>query len=149
MTRDLRAFMRGQFVRGAKLESAAVDIEHDGPLAAQARRPDVQLQHVFALPAVIPVLDECLLIAGPVVQSLRAICTINKSRILILPRHRRLCRQPAILAARVLSVRNALEGKHASIQVPANFSILRVGNSTARSGTSSRLLLVHSGLNAV
>ena len=60
MPRHLRALMRRQFVRGAEAEAAAVEIDHHGALAAQARRPDVELEHVFALPAVVPVLDEGL-----------------------------------------------------------------------------------------
>ena len=55
MPRHLRAFVRGQFVRRAEAEPAAVHVEHHRALAGQARRPDVQLEHVLALPAVVPV----------------------------------------------------------------------------------------------
>jgi len=43
------------------MKSSAMDIEHDGTLAGQAGRPDIQLEHVFALPTVVPVLQEGLL----------------------------------------------------------------------------------------
>jgi hypothetical protein len=60
----LRALVRGKLVGGAEGEAAAVDVEHHGTSARQTGRPDVQLQHVLALRAVIQVLDDGLLRAG-------------------------------------------------------------------------------------
>ncbi len=65
MPRHLRAFVRRQFVGRAEAETAAMKIDHHRTLAGQARRPDVQLEHVFALVAVVPILNERLLDRTP------------------------------------------------------------------------------------
>ena len=73
MPRHLRAFVRGQFVGRAEAETAAVKIDHHRTLAGQRGRPDVQLEHVFAHVAVVPILKERLFDRREVVQALRAV----------------------------------------------------------------------------
>src|SRR5579863_3589124 len=65
MSCHLGAIVRGQLIGRTKAESAAMQVQHHRTLAAQARRPNVQLQHVLALPCVIPVEKKGLLDAGP------------------------------------------------------------------------------------
>src|SRR5947209_5613045 len=48
-------------------------VQHHRTLAAQTESPNVQLEHVLALPSVIPVEKKGLLDTGPGVQGLRAI----------------------------------------------------------------------------
>ena len=135
MTRHLRAVLRGQFVGRAEREAAAVDVEHDRALAGQARRPDVHLEHVLALPAVRPLEEECLL-ADPVVQALRAVGAVDQRRVLAVPRRGRLGRQPAILAAGRGAVRHALEREHAVLDVAAHLAVLRLRD--GRTGRAAR-----------
>ena len=80
MARHLRAFVRGQFIGGAEAEAAAMEVNHHRPLAGQARRPDVQLEHVFAHVAVVPILQEGLLDRGVVMQVLRAVGAVDRGR---------------------------------------------------------------------
>ncbi len=133
--RHLRALMRGQFVRRTEAESSAVHVEHHRTLAGQARRPDVQLEHVLALPAVVPILDEGLLRARPGVQVLRAVRPIDQRRIFVRPRHGWLSGQPAVLAGRGLAVGNTLEGENTAVDKSAHFAVLRVGDRGARGRT--------------
>ena len=100
MPRHLRAFVRGQFVRRAEGETAAMKIDHHRTLAGQAGRPDVQLEHVFAHVAVVPVLQERLLDRREVMQALRAVGAVDQRGILAVPRLGRFGRKPAVLARR-------------------------------------------------
>src|SRR5271157_1259765 len=140
--------MRGQFIRRPEKEPAAMDIEHDRALACQARRPDVQLQHVLALVAVVPVLKERLLDARPVMEILRTVPAVNQSWILILPGFRRLGRQPAVLAACVLTVWNTFKGEHTSIHKTPNLTVLCVRDCSAGRRTVSGFL-VGGGFGAI
>jgi hypothetical protein len=115
VSRHLRAFMRRQFVRGAEAVATAVEIDHHGALAAQGRRPDVELEHVLALPAVVPVLDEGLFDARPGMQGLRAVRAVDQRGIVICPRGRRFGGEPAILARGCLAVRDTFEGEDAAV----------------------------------
>src|SRR5205807_7850790 len=83
--RHLGAFMRRKLVGGAKAEAAPVHIKHHRTAARKAWRPDVQLEHVFADPAIIPVLQECLLNACPGVEGLRTIRAIDQGGALVSP----------------------------------------------------------------
>src|SRR5665213_15693 len=141
MTRHLCAFMRRQFVRRSKFEPAAVYIKHHRTAAAQARCPDVQLQHVLALPAIIPILQKRLLFACPVMQMLRAVSSVYQGRVFVFPRHWRLWRKKAIFAAGVLSERNSLECENIAIQVAPHRAVLRLRDGAARRAASSRLLV--------
>src|SRR5436305_15051072 len=96
MPRHLGAVMRGQLIRRTKAEPAAMHVEHHRTLAAQAGCPYVQLQHVLALPSVIPVEKKGLLDAGPWVKRLRAIGAIDQSWILVSLGRWRFCRKPAV-----------------------------------------------------
>src|ERR1700761_2782433 len=73
----LGPIMRRQLIGGAKAETTAMQVHHDRTLPAQARRPDIQLQHVFALPSVIPVEQKSLLNAGPGMQRLWTIGSVG------------------------------------------------------------------------
>ncbi len=148
MTRHLRALLRGQFIRRPKAISAAVEVHQHGALAGQARRPDVQLEHVLILVAVVPVLQECLLDCRPWMEILRAVCAVDQRGIFIRPGRRRLRRQPAVFAGCVLPVGNALECEDSSIQKSPDGSVLRFGDGRTRRRAISRLL-VYAGLRAV
>ena len=74
---ELGAILRGQLVRRAERVTAAMDVEHDRATAGEARRPDVHLEHVLALPAVGPLVEEALL-GHPVVESLRAVGAVDQ-----------------------------------------------------------------------
>ena len=126
MSRHLRAFMRRQFVRGAETVAAAVEIDHHRALAAQGRRPDVELEHVLALPTVVPILDERLFDARPRMQGLRAVRAVDQRGILIRPRSRRFRGKPAILTRGCLTVRNSFEGEDAAVEIAAHFAVLRL-----------------------
>src|SRR6478735_1285516 len=86
---------------------------------------------------------------SPDVQCLRTVRTVNERGILVLPGHGRLRRQPTVFAARVLSVRNSFESKHAAIKIATNWTAMSLSHCTARCGASSRLLLMHASFNAV
>src|SRR5690606_8990789 len=146
MSRHLRAVLRRQFICGAEAESAAVEIDHHWALAAQARRPDVELEHVFALPTVVPILNERLLDGCPWMWVLRAVGAVNERRPLVLPRSGRLGGKPTILTRRCLPVRNTLEDEHTVVEVAAHFAVLCLGDRRSRrrdaagAATNSRLL---------
>ena len=148
MPRHLRAFVRGQFVGRAEAEAAAVEIDHHRTLAGQAGRPDVQLEHVFAHVAVVPILDERLLDRREVMQALRAVGAVDQGGIFAVPRLGRFGRKPAVLAAGVLAVRYSLEREDAVIDEAAHLAILRVRDRRARRRAVSRRL-VRGGLGAV
>src|SRR5271163_3952303 len=126
MTRHLCALVRWQLVRRSEAEPAPMHVEHHWTLARQARGPDVQLQHVLALPAVVPVEEKRLLDAGPGMQILWAVCSIHQGWILVRPRCGRLRRKPAILPGRSCTIRNALERQDTTIQKSAHLAILRL-----------------------
>src|SRR5579863_8976114 len=121
VTRHLRAFVRRQFVRRTKTETSAVNVEHHWPAAAQARRPDVQLEHVFAHVAVVPILYERLFDRREIVEVLRAVGAIDESRALTFPCLGRLGRQPAIIAAGICAVGDALNVKTPPSTKPRTF----------------------------
>ena len=148
MSCHLGAIMRGQLIRRTKAESAAMQVQHHGTLAAQARRPNVQLQHVLALPSVIPVEKKGLLDAGPWMQGLRAVGAIGQSWILVCPGRGRFCGQPAVFSGRRLAVRHAFERKHSVNQESAHLAILRFCNGGTRGGAVSGFLM-RSGFCAV
>ncbi len=137
MTRHLRAILRGQLVRRAEAEAAAMDVEHDRTLAGEARRPDVHLEHVLALPAVRPLKQECLL-AHPVVQALGTVGAVDQCRVLAVPRRGRLRRQPPILAAGRGAVRHAFKREHAIVDVPAHLAVLRGRDRRTRRAARAR-----------
>src|SRR5579863_1563597 len=109
MARHLCALVRRQLVRRPEAEPAPMHVEHHWTLACEARCPNVQLQHVLALPAVVPVKEERLLDAGPSMQILRTVCSVHQGRILVRPRRGRLGWKPAILSGRGCAIRNTLE----------------------------------------
>src|SRR5580698_7067891 len=109
MARHLCALVRWQLVRRSEAESAPMHVEHHWTLACEARRPDVQLQHVLALPAVVPVEEKSLLDAGPCMQCLWAVCSVHQGWILVRPRRWRLGREPAILPGRSCAIWNTFE----------------------------------------
>src|SRR5512146_2562142 len=148
MPSHLCAFVRRQFIGRAEFESAPVDVEHYRATASQARRPDVQLEHVLALPAVIPILQKCLLDSSPIVQMLRTIGAVNQGRVFILPRRGRLRRQETIFAACVCAVRNSLERKDISRHVATHRTILCFRDRGAWGAATARLLM-STGLYAV
>src|SRR6185312_4877544 len=125
-----------------------MQVHHHGTLAAQARRPDVQLEHVLALPAIVPIKKKSLLSGRPWMQVLRTIGAVGKRRKFVSPRRGRLSRKPSVLASRGLAVGNALEGENAPIEESAHFAILRLCNRRTRSGAVPGLL-VRGCLNAV
>ncbi len=144
----LRALMRRQLVGRAEAEPSPMEIDHHRPQARQAGRPDVQLQHVFAEIAVVPVIEERHLYGLVVVQRLRAVAAVDQGRIFVSPGHRRLGRQPAVFAAGVLTVGNALERIDAAVEEAAHLAILRPGHGRAGRGAIARRL-VGGGLGAV
>src|SRR5581483_6055182 len=148
MARHLRTLVRGKLIRRAKAESASMEVHHDGAAAGEARRPNVQLEHIFTHVTIVPVLQERLLYCGVVVKILGAIGAIDQRRIFIFPRLGRLRRQPPVFSAGVLSIWNALEGEHASIDVAPYFAVLRAGDGRARRCAVSGLL-VRKGFGAV
>ena len=103
-----------------------MEVDHHRALAGERRCPDVQLEHILAHVAVVPILNEGLLDPREVVQMLGAVGSINQSGVLVFPGLGRLGRQPAVLAAGVLAVRHALEGEHAAIHKAANLAVLGV-----------------------
>src|SRR5262249_31502862 len=107
-------------------------VEHHRALPRQARRPDVHLQHVLALPAVIPVEEKRLLYTRPRMQSLRAIRAVGQSRILILPWNWRLGWKPPILAGCGRSVGHTFERQYASIHESSHFAVLGLRNRRPR-----------------
>ena len=100
MPRQLRAVLRGQFVGRAEGEAAAVKVDQHRTFAGQRGRPDIQLEHVFAHVAVVPIVEEGLLDRGVVVQALRAVGAVDQSGIFAVPRLGSFGRKPAIFAAR-------------------------------------------------
>ena len=126
-----------------------MNVEHDGPAAGERRRPDIQLEHVLALPAVVPVLKEHLLLAMPVVQALRTIGSVDERGVLPVPGNGRLGGQPAIFPTGVLTVGNALEGEDIAGHEATHFAVFRMGHRGGWRRTKRRLLLVNSGLDAV
>src|ERR1017187_1450972 len=126
VTRHLRALVRRKFVGGAEGETASVDVKHYGTLAGKARRPDVQLQHVLTLPAVVPILDEGLLRACPGVQVLRAVGPIHQRGELVRPRLEWLGREPGVLAGCGLAIGYALEGENTAVEQSAYLVVLGV-----------------------
>ncbi len=145
----LRPVLRGELVGRAEEVAAAMQVDHHRTLAAQAGRPDVQLQHVLALPSVGPLLEERLL-ARPVVQALRAVGSVGQGGILAVPRRGRLGRKPAVLAPRVRPIRDALEREDAVLDVATHLPVLRLGHRGARGGAAPRWsVLVRRGMSAV
>ena len=144
----LRAFMRRELVGGAEGETAAVEVHHHWPGAGERRRPDVELEHVLAEPAVVPILDEGLLDGGPGMEGLRAVGAVGEGGVLVLPGRGRLEREPAIFAAGILAVGHALEGEDAASEEAAHRAVLGLGDGRAWRGDGARLL-VHAGLDAV
>ena len=130
----LCAFMRGQFIGRSKAVASAVHVEHHGPAARKGGRPDVQAKHVFALPSVVPILEEGLFRAGPRMQVLGAVCPVDQGGKLILPGRRRLCGKPAVLSGCGLAIGNALKGENAAIQKAAYLAVLRFGDRGAGRG---------------
>ena len=124
MPRHLRAVLRGEFVGRAEREAAAVDVEHHRAPAGQARRPDVHLEHVLALPAVGPLLEERLL-ARPVMKALRTIGSVGQGRVLAVPWLGRLGRQPPVLSPGRRAIRHSLERDDAIVHVAAHLAVLR------------------------
>src|SRR5689334_17349383 len=141
MPRHLRAFMRWEFVRRTKAEAAAMHVEHHRSFSGQARSPDVQFEHVFALPAVVPVEEESLLCARPCMQVLRAVCSIRQGWIFVGPRRGRFGGKPAVFSGCGLSVGYALESENAAVEKSAHFAVLRFGNRRTRSGAVARSLV--------
>ena len=142
--RHLRPVLRRELVRGPEREAAAVDVEQHGTLAGQARRPDVHLEHVLALPAVGPLLEERLL-ARPVVQALRAVGPVGQRRKLTVPRLGRLGRKPAVLAAGVRAVRHALEREDPVFHVAAHLAVSCVRYGGPGRAAASRRRLARGG----
>src|SRR4029079_15221467 len=101
-----------------------MDVEHDRAPAGEARRPDVHLEHVLALPAVGPLKEECLL-AHPVVPALGAVGAVDQRWVLAVRGVGSLARQPPILAAGRAAVRHAFEREYAVLDVAAHLAILR------------------------
>src|ERR1017187_271392 len=148
VTRNLHALVRRKLVGGAEGETASVDVKHYGTLAGKARRPDVQLQHVLTLPAVVPILDEGLLRACPGVQVLRAVGPIHQRGELVRPRFEWLRREPAVLAGCGLAIGYALEGENTAVEESAHLAVLRVGYRRA-GGRDVAGLLMNPSLDAV
>ena len=162
MPRHLRSFVRGQLIGRAEAETAAMKIDHHRTLAGEAGRPDVELEHVFALVAVVPILDErlfnrtphgvALALLGegaiPAMQVLRAIRSVDQRGIFAVPGLGRFGRQPPVLAARVLAIGYSFEREDVAIHKTAHLAILRVRDRLARRGAVSRLLM-RGGLDAV
>ena len=148
MPGHLCAIMRGQLIRRTKAESAAVHVEHHRAFAAQAGRPNVQLQHVLALPSVIPVEKKGLLDAGPWVQGLRAVGAVDQSWLLAGPGRGCLRRKPAVFAGGCLAVRHAFEREGSVNQESSHLAILRFRDGGTRGGAVSGFL-VRSGFYAV
>src|SRR5580700_8187550 len=105
-----------------------MDVEHHWASTGKARRPDVQLEHVFALPPIVPVLNERLLVSGPSVQILWTVRAVDQSWIFIVPWSRRFSWKPAILTCSGCAIRNAFEGENIARDKTAHFAILRIRN---------------------
>src|SRR4029078_3373670 len=134
----LCTLVRRQLVRRPEAESSAVHVEHDRTPSGQARRPDVQLEHVLTLPAIIPILNESLLRARPGVQVLRAICSINKRWIFVSPWCGRLGRKPPILSGGRLPVGNPLECDNTPVDKSAHLPGPGIGHCRARGRADAR-----------
>src|SRR4051794_14656123 len=130
--RHLRAFVRRQFIRGSEAVPSPVNVKHHRAPARQAGCPDVQLEHVLALPAIVPILNEGLLGTGPRVEVLRAVCTIHQRRIVVRPGSRRLGRKPAVRPCSRLAIGHTLERENSTIHESAHLAVLRPGNRRAR-----------------
>src|SRR5579863_8839026 len=148
VTRHLCTLVRGQLVRRSETETTPMHVKHHRPLPCEARCPNVQLQHVLALPSVVPVKEERLLDAGPSMQILRTVCSVHQGRILVRPRRGRLGWKPAILSGRGCAIRNTFERKNTAIDKPAHLAVLRLCNRRARRGDIAGLL-VSGGLDAI
>src|SRR6185369_9987638 len=141
MARHLRTLVRGQLIRRSKAETTPMHVKHDRSLASQVERPDVQLEHVFALPTVVPVEEEGLLDACPGMEILRAVRAIRQSRVLVRPWLGRPGRQPAILFCSGSPVWHTFEPKPAAIQYSAQFAMLGIRNRRQRDRSVARLLM--------
>src|SRR5579863_9326870 len=148
ITRHLCALVRWQLVRRSETEPAPMHVKHHRPLPRQTRRPYVQLQHVLALPPVVPVKEERLLDSRPCMQVLWAVCSVHQGWILVRPRRGRLGREPAILSGRRCAIRNTFERQDTAIQKSAYLAILRLRDRRARRRDVAGLL-VSRGLDAV
>ena len=148
MPGHLGAFLRRQFIGRSKFEPSAVDIEHHRARSRQARRPDVQLQHVLALVPVVPVLKERLFDRCEVVEVLPTVRPVHQSGVFVLPGLRRFRRKPAVFAACVLAIGNALEGENAAIEETSNLAVLGFRDCRAGRGAVAGFL-VRGGFGAV
>ena len=148
MPRHLRSFVRGQLIGRAEAETAAMKIDQHRKLAGQAGRPDVELEHVFAHVAVVPILNERLLDAREVMQTLRAIGAVDQGGVLAVPWLGSFGRKPPVLASRILAIGYSFEREDLVIEKAAHLPILRVRDRRTRRGAGSRLLM-RGGLGAV
>ena len=123
--RHLRPIMRREFIGGAERETAAVEIDHDRTIAGQRRRPDIQLEHVLADETIGPLLKERVFDGVEIVERLRTVRAIGDGVAGLGPALGRLGRQPAVLAASVGTVRNALEDVDVVLNIAANRAVLR------------------------
>jgi hypothetical protein len=125
-----------------------MEVHHHRATARERRRPDVELEHILAQPAVVPVLDKGLLDRSPGREGLRTVGAVSERWILVGPLRGRFERKPAIFTARVLTVRHSFEGEDAASEEAADEAVLGLGDGRAWRGDGARLL-VYTGLDAL